>query len=69
MDTGQVHICTVALANTQYEIKDFCIDFNWGKGWVNGFAEAGLWADADPKNIAALARVFLGRPLEFVLSK
>ena len=30
------------------EIKAFCIDFNWGPGGPNGFAEPGLWADADP---------------------
>lgn len=29
-------------------IKSFCIDFNWGKGCLNGFAMPGLWADADP---------------------
>jgi len=32
----------------QKPIKAFCIDFNWGPGGPNGFAEPGLWADADP---------------------
>lgn len=33
---------------SETEIKAFCIDFNWGPGGPNGFAEPGLWADADP---------------------
>ena len=35
-------------SNVDYEIKAFCIDFNWGAGGPNGFARPGLWADADP---------------------
>jgi len=35
------------------DIKAYCIDFNWGPGGPNGFAEPGLWADADPaKHVA-----------------
>ena len=30
-------------------IKAYCIDFNWGPGGAHGFAEPGLWADADPE--------------------
>lgn len=30
------------------DIKAYCIDFNWGDGGPNAFAEPGLWADADP---------------------
>lgn len=30
------------------EIKAYCIDFNWGEGGPNAFAEPGLWADANP---------------------
>jgi hypothetical protein len=30
-------------------IKSYCLDFNWGEGGPNAFAEPGLWADADPK--------------------
>ena len=31
------------------KIKAYDLDFNWGKGGPNAFAEPGLWADADPK--------------------
>ena len=31
------------------KIKAFCIDFNWGPGGPNSFAEPGLWADASPQ--------------------
>lgn len=31
------------------DIKAYCIDFNWGEGGPNAFAEPGLWADANPK--------------------
>jgi uncharacterized lipoprotein YddW (UPF0748 family) len=30
------------------KIKSYCLDFNWGEGGPNAFAEPGLWADADP---------------------
>jgi hypothetical protein len=30
------------------DIKAYCLDFNWGPGGPNGFAQPGLWADADP---------------------
>ena len=30
-------------------IKSYCLDFNWGEGGPNGFAEPGLWADANPQ--------------------
>ena len=30
-------------------IKAYCIDYNWGPGGAHGFAEPGLWADADPE--------------------
>lgn len=30
------------------EIKAYCIDFNWGPGGPNDFAQPGLWAEADP---------------------
>ena len=30
------------------EIKAYCLDFNWGKGGLNEFANPGTWADADP---------------------
>ncbi|MDR0705305.1 MAG: family 10 glycosylhydrolase [Planctomycetaceae bacterium] len=36
-------------AISQEAIRAYCIDFNWGKGGAHGFAQAGLWADADPK--------------------
>ncbi|MCX6877932.1 MAG: family 20 glycosylhydrolase [Verrucomicrobia bacterium] len=49
------------------EIKAYDIDFNWGPGGPNGFAKPGPWTEADPaelqgdeRNIAALARAFLG---------
>ncbi|MCU0917623.1 MAG: alpha-L-fucosidase, partial [Planctomycetes bacterium] len=29
-------------------IRAFCVDFNWGPGGPNGFAQPGWWADADP---------------------
>ncbi len=29
--------------------KSYCLDFNWGEGGPNAFAEPGLWADADPE--------------------
>lgn len=32
----------------QDQIRAFCIDFNWGAGGPNGFAQPGLWADANP---------------------
>ncbi len=35
------------------DIRAFCIDFNWGQGGPNGFAEPGLWADADPNRHVA----------------
>ena len=31
------------------DIKAYCIDFNWGEGGPNAFAEPGLWADANPE--------------------
>ena len=30
-------------------IRSYCLDFNWGEGGPNAFAEPGLWADADPE--------------------
>ena len=30
-------------------IKSYCLDFNWGEGGPNAFAEPGLWADANPQ--------------------
>jgi hypothetical protein len=30
-------------------IKAYCIDYNWGPGGAHGFAEPGLWADANPE--------------------
>ena len=30
-------------------INAYCLDFNWGKGGPNAFAEPGLWADANPQ--------------------
>jgi len=30
-------------------IRSYCIDFNWGEGGPNAFAEPGLWADASPE--------------------
>ncbi len=31
-------------------IHGFCIDFNWGEGGPNKFAQPGLWAEASPKD-------------------
>jgi hypothetical protein len=33
------------------DIRAFNIDYNWGPGGAHGFAEAGLWADADPAEL------------------
>lgn len=30
-------------------INSYCLDFNWGEGGPNEFAEPGLWADANPQ--------------------
>jgi hypothetical protein len=54
------HVCRVILcllhiafltqtATAQESIRAYCIDFNWGAGGAHGFAKAGLWADAEPK--------------------
>ncbi len=32
-------------------IKAFNIDYNWGPGGAHGFAEPGLWADANPNTL------------------
>jgi len=38
----------VAAETPGTRIKAFCIDFNWGPGGPNGFAQPGLWAHASP---------------------
>jgi hypothetical protein len=35
--------------DTDETIKAYDLDFNWGEGGPNAFAEPGLWADADPE--------------------
>jgi len=35
--------------NDKELFKSYCLDFNWGEGGPNEFAEPGLWADADPQ--------------------
>ncbi|MCF7568803.1 hypothetical protein L3X37_10570 [Sabulilitoribacter arenilitoris] len=35
-------------AEKEEPIKSYDLDFNWGEGGPNEFAEPGLWADADP---------------------
>lgn len=34
-------------------IRAFCVDFNWGPGGPNGFAQPGLWADVRPADSVA----------------
>lgn len=36
---------------TNESIRAFNIDYNWGPGGDHGFAEPGLWADADPERL------------------
>ncbi len=36
-------------SDTDEIIKAYDLDFNWGEGGPNAFAEPGLWADANPK--------------------
>jgi hypothetical protein len=36
-------------SNNSEIIKSYCLDFNWGEGGPNAFAQPGLWADANPK--------------------
>ncbi len=38
------------------DIKAYALDFNWGPGGPNGFAQPGLWADADPAQHVAWYR-------------
>ena len=37
-----------AVSQVPKEIRAYDIDFNWGPGGPNGFAQPGLWTDADP---------------------
>ncbi len=39
-------------------IKAYDIDFNWGPGGAHGFAEPGLWADANPEEHIQMVRRF-----------
>lgn len=32
-------------------IQAYCVDYNWGPGGAHGFAEPGLWADANPDSL------------------
>lgn len=41
--------CNIDKPQKTKDIEAFCIDFNWGEGGPNAFAEPGLWADANPK--------------------
>ena len=42
-----------AVSQVPKEIRAYDIDFNWGPGGPNGFAQPGLWTDADPaKHVA-----------------
>ncbi len=36
-------------SNRIEEIKSYNLDFNWGEGGPNAFAQPGLWADANPQ--------------------
>ncbi|MDR1485658.1 MAG: family 10 glycosylhydrolase [Planctomycetaceae bacterium] len=46
--TPTIQLSDKTLQNDE-AIRAYCIDFNWGVGGAHGFAKAGLWADADPK--------------------
>jgi len=41
--------CGEVKTGDEVPIKAYDLDFNWGDGGPNAFAEPGLWADANPK--------------------
>ncbi len=39
----------IMVSSCTKNIKSYNLDFNWGEGGPNAFAEPGLWADANPQ--------------------